>query len=113
MLVVIRFRVSDADAPTFVERAHEALSVLAGRPGYVRGRLTRAYDDPHLWCLASEWESVGAYRRALSAEVRMRLMPLLAGALDEPSAFEVLAEAERGGSVTMTATDLGSLRSRP
>jgi len=113
VLVLIRFRVPDEDSAAFRDRAHEALDLLAARPGYVRARLARAYDEPELWCLVSEWESVGAYRRALSAELRMRLMPLFAGALDEPSAFEVLAEAEPGGSVNVTATDVGSLRSRP
>jgi hypothetical protein len=54
----------------------------------------------------TEWESVGAYRRALSSyDVKLHATPLLARSLDEPSAYEVLAEAAVGGSVTVAASD--------
>ena len=57
----------------------------------------RATDDPTLWVLSSEWESVGAYRRALSAyEVRVAAVPLLATAIDEPTAYEVLDDGGTG-----------------
>ena len=56
-------------------------------------RLARAFDDPTHWSIVTEWQSVGAYRRALSAfDVKMYATPLLAQSLDEPSAFEELAE---------------------
>ncbi|HZN77469.1 MAG TPA: antibiotic biosynthesis monooxygenase [Micromonosporaceae bacterium] len=101
MLVVNRFVVGTADREAFTVRAHTALEVLAGRPGYLRGRLARALDEPDHWCLITEWESVGAYRRALSAfDVRVHATPLLAGALPEPSAYEVLATADGGAVVS-------------
>jgi hypothetical protein len=51
----------------------------------------------NLWCLVTEWESVGAYRRAVgSYDVRSVATPLLSRALSEPSAFEALATAEPG-----------------
>jgi len=114
VLVVLRFEV--ADEVEFLTAAGDALEVLAARPGYRRGQLGRAYDDPAVWCLVTEWESVGAYRRALSAyEVKLRATPLLARALPEASAFEPLATAEPGGSVTVANSDRadGSIASRP
>ncbi len=108
MLVVNRFIVppNDPSAADFADRATAALRVLAARPGYVRGELARAYDDPAHWGLVTEWESVGAYRRALgNFEVRVHATPLLAQGTDEPSAYEVLASATPGGTVTMASSD--------
>jgi heme oxygenase (mycobilin-producing) len=106
VLVFNRFLVPpDAQEP-FAARAHVALAALAERPGYRSGRLTRALDDPARWCLVTEWESVGAYRRALgSYEVKVHATPLLAESLDEPSAYETLAAADPGGAVVVTASD--------
>jgi hypothetical protein len=106
MLVLNRFVVPPDTQDGFVERAHAALAALAERPGYLSGRLTRALDDPTYWTLVTEWESVGAYRRALGAfEVKVNATPLLALSLEEPSAFETLASAEPGGSVVVAASD--------
>lgn len=121
MLVVNRFIV-DSDEPTtaeFTERATAALGALAVRPGYVRGELGRAYDDPTHWSLVTEWESVGAYRRALGGyDVKVTATPLLAQSLDEPSAYEILARTDSAGAVTTATSDrasdaYGALRSRP
>lgn len=104
MLVVNRFAVADEEA--FVGRAHAALAALAERPGYLRGHLTRALDEPDQWVLLTEWESVGTYRRALGAfEVKVSATPLLAESLPGPSAFEALASAPPGGPVTVTGSD--------
>jgi Antibiotic biosynthesis monooxygenase len=106
VLVVSRFVVEGDDAQ-FRAGATAALSALGARPGYLRGQLGRGYDDPTRWTLVTEWESVGAYRRALSAyEVKLQATPWLAGSLDEPSAFEVLLEAGPGGAVKTTGSDL-------
>lgn len=111
MLVLNRFvvpsRQADPEAGAgFVERAHAALAALAARPGYVSGRLTRALDDPAHWTLVTEWESVGAYRRALGDfDVKVNATPLLALSVDTPSAFETLASAEPGGPVVVTESD--------
>ncbi|GAA2528510.1 antibiotic biosynthesis monooxygenase family protein [Pilimelia columellifera] len=106
MLVVNRFTIADPAVAGFTTRAHAALAALAGRPGYRCGRLTRALDDPRHWCLITEWESVGAYRRALGAfDVKMHATPLLAESLDEPSAYETLASATPEGEVVAYASD--------
>jgi heme oxygenase (mycobilin-producing) len=115
VLVVTRFVVDEPDQ--FVPRAHIALATLAARPGYLSGQLARAIDEPDHWCLVTTWESVGAYRRALSSyEVKMYATPLLAEALDEPSAYEVLAAAQPAGPVVVAGSDRAddpALRSRP
>jgi hypothetical protein len=109
VLVVNRFVVAadEESVAAFTGRAGAAIEALAARPGYRAGRLGRAYDDPTRWSLVTEWDSVGAYRRALGAfDVRVNATPLLAESLDEPSAFEVLALAEPGGPVAHATSDL-------
>jgi quinol monooxygenase YgiN len=94
VLVAMRFRVPEAGAGDFLDRAQEALRALAQRPGYVDGAIGRATDDPTLWLMSLRWESVGAYRRALgSYDVRVAAVPLLSTAVDEPTAYELLADA--------------------
>ena len=91
MLVTTRFDVAEADAETFLADAREALAALCARPGYVGGRIGRAVEDPRAWVVHSEWDGVGAYRRALSAyDVKVRAAALLGRALSGPSAYEVL-----------------------
>ncbi|PWR07956.1 antibiotic biosynthesis monooxygenase [Micromonospora acroterricola] len=106
MLVTNRFVVDVDVADDFTERAHAALTALAARPGYLRGQLVRALDDPRHWALVTEWESVGTYRRALGAfEVKVSAVPLLAESVDEPSAYEALANAAPGGAVVVAESD--------
>lgn len=91
MLVVSRFTVAEAAGPAFDRSARAALAALAAQPGYGGGRLGRAADDPTAWVITTEWDGVGAYRRALSAyDVKMAATPLLSRARDEPSAYELL-----------------------
>ncbi|RKN42693.1 antibiotic biosynthesis monooxygenase family protein [Micromonospora endolithica] len=109
MLVTNRFVVDVDVADDFTERAHAALAALAARPGYLRGQLVRALDDPRHWCLVTEWESVGTYRRALGGfDVKVTAVPLLAESVDEPSAYEALASAAPGGEVVATPSDRAS-----
>ena len=106
MLVLNRFVVPPDTGDSFAERARVALAALAERPGYLSGRLTRALDDPAYWTLVTEWESVGAYRRALGGfDVKVHATPLLSESVDEPSAFETLASAAPGGEVIIEASD--------
>ncbi|MCY1141803.1 antibiotic biosynthesis monooxygenase [Actinoplanes sp. Pm04-4] len=106
MLVLNRFAVPPEDQDGFLPQAHAALAALATCSGYLSGRLTRALEDPATWILATEWESVGAYRRALGAfDVKVNATPLLARSVDEPSAFETLAAAAPGGPVEVAESD--------
>ncbi len=91
VIVVTRFVVAPGDEPAFRANAAAALGALAERPGWRSGRVARAVDDGSAWVLLTEWESVGAYRRALGGyEVKLHATPLLARAVAEPSAYEVL-----------------------
>lgn len=102
MLVVTRHRLPLAGYASVGEAlaaAKELLAVLAERPGYLRGWLARAVDDPDVLVLAHEWADVGSYRRALSAfEVKL-LWPFLQTADDEATAFEVLVSRTPDGAV--------------
>jgi len=73
-----------------VAQAQACLEVLGGRPGFVRGWIARAADEPDLVLLATEWADVGSWRRALSpVDVRVAVLPFLGTAIDEPTAFIV------------------------
>ncbi|MGB8651436.1 MAG: antibiotic biosynthesis monooxygenase [Mycobacteriales bacterium] len=101
MIVVTRFDVPESDATAFLPQAQAALAAFAARPGFVRGRVGRAADDPTAWLLTTEWEGVGAYRRSLSAyDVKLHAAPLLGRGRDEPSAFEVLHAEDTAGPAT-------------
>jgi hypothetical protein len=89
VLAVLRFETPDDG---FLDELVAVLRLLGARPGFRGGQVGRAYDQPDLWCLTTEWESVGAYRRALgSYDVRAGGMPVLSRALNEASAYETLA----------------------
>ena len=91
MLVVNRFEVPDTEAKTVADDLAAAHAALAAKPGYVDGAIGRNLDDPTLWVLQTRWANVGSYRRALSAyDVKLGAVPLLARAIDEPSAYEVV-----------------------
>ena len=101
MLVVLHFAVPEPDTASFLASAWDALEALAGCPGFRSGRAGRAADDAAAWVLVTEWDGVGAYRRALSAyDVKVRATPLLARARDEPGAFEVLLTQGTGTQST-------------
>lgn len=94
MLVVSRFDVNaapDSAGAAFLSRAEGAVAAMSTRPGYLSSRIARAVDEPAVWVLITEWESVGTYRRAMGAfDVRIAAAQLLGEARDEPSTFEVL-----------------------
>ncbi|KHL19039.1 UNVERIFIED_CONTAM: antibiotic biosynthesis monooxygenase [Mumia flava] len=88
MLVITRLRVPASDADAVVEEAAAARTALSAQRGFVDAYFGRNLDDPTLWTFTTRWESVGAYRRALSAyAVKVDAAPLYARALDEPTAY--------------------------
>jgi hypothetical protein len=103
MIAVTQFR--DA-TPDFAVRGRAALEALSVRPGYRRGTLGRATDDPDAWLLITEWEDVGSYRRALGAyDVKVTATPLFGSALDLPAAFEELVDVAPGGAAVVRSSD--------
>ncbi|MBA2414344.1 MAG: antibiotic biosynthesis monooxygenase [Geodermatophilaceae bacterium] len=104
MFVVARFDIPAEDAEDFLGQAREALAALGARAGFRSGRVGRSVDEPGVWTVLTEWEGVGAYRRALSAyDVKVRATPLLARARDEASAFETLLHDDGVRAVTTTS----------
>lgn len=94
MLALTRFRVPEHDGDSFLADLQSAFETLQKARGFVRGHIGRAVDEPGLWLLSTEWEGVGAYRRALSSyDVKLNAVRVLSRALDESGAFEVLAAA--------------------
>lgn len=111
VIVATRHRVQDGTGLAFRTAAADALEVLAGRPGFLDGWVARAVDDATLWTVVTTWRDIGSYRRALSGyEAKMRVVPLLSTAVDEPSAFEVLATAGGVTGTSALAADAGSTR---
>jgi quinol monooxygenase YgiN len=98
VLVLNRFRADPTDE-AFRRDLEGALAALAGQPGFEDGRIGRNVDEPDLWVLVTRWRHVGSYRRALSSyDVKLRAVPVLSRALDEPSAYEPV-EGELNTSV--------------
>jgi quinol monooxygenase YgiN len=91
VLVVTRYQVAPDDEPSFRTDAEAALRVLTERVGCLSATLGRAIDEPTLWTLTTTWQSVGAYRRALSHyDVKLVVVPLMYRAIDEVTAYEPL-----------------------
>jgi hypothetical protein len=92
VLVVTRFIVPEdafKAAEGFAAGLQRLCAALSTRPGHLHSRMAQAIDDPRRWVLVSEWEGVGAWRRALSPyEVRIEAMPLMAYAESEPGVYE-------------------------
>lgn len=108
MLLVCRFEIATDGVATFLARARRALELLSDQPGCRGGELGRSPDDPQRWVLLVRFDSVVAYRRALSPfDVREHVVPLLSEAVTgEPATFEVLADAT-DGTVTAHPSLLG------
>jgi hypothetical protein len=71
------------------------VQTLSGAAGFRTADLARNLDEPTLWTITTRWENVGSYRRALgSYDAKMTAVPLLSLAIDEPSAYEELANLE-------------------
>lgn len=100
--MVNRFKVPAAEQDVFREALAQAQAALAARDGFVNGTIGRNLDDPELWLLTTEWDNVGAYRRALSSyDVKLAAVPTLSRAIDEPSAYEaVLPDTDLNINVT-------------
>ncbi|HUR50515.1 MAG TPA: antibiotic biosynthesis monooxygenase family protein [Mycobacteriales bacterium] len=106
VVVVSRFDVPETGAAAFEQQAGEALSSLAQRPGFLRGRLGRCLDEPGLWALVSEWDDVGSYRRGLGAyDVKLATAPLMALSVPEPGAFEVVSACDDAAAPSPSPAD--------
>jgi heme oxygenase (mycobilin-producing) len=111
LLVLTRYVVDDpagdgSAGEAFRLRARDALEALTAQPGCRAGHVGRALDDPRRWVLQTQWDTVGAYRRALSAyDVKVRAVPLMYSQVDEATAYEALVQGGPDGLVD-NASDL-------
>ena len=97
MLVITRHRVNAENMREWLEIAKAAIAPLATRPGCQSVQIGMATDEADLVVIVSAWESVGAYRKALSNfDVKAQSIPFLSTAVDESSAFEVVFESRDG-----------------
>lgn len=100
MLLVCRFTpgTSPEVQEAFLERARVALALLADQPGCRGLELGTAVEEPGRWVLVASFDSVTAYRRALTPfDVREHVVPWLSEALaDEPAAYERRLSASVG-----------------
>ncbi len=105
-VVVMRFAVPIDGADAFEEEACDVARLLAGFDGCTGVDVARASDDRELWVMVARWDSIGSYRKALSAyEVKLNAVPFLSRAIDEPTAFEVLFGVDVAGE-RATSSDL-------
>ena len=113
LLVVSRFQAPAASRSAFLADLAGALDVLGAQSGCRTICLAQSTDDPDLVLVRSEWDSVGAYRRALSAyDVKLQAIPLLSQAIDEPSSFEVIRDGVGPSAVVASsglAADAGAV----
>lgn len=83
-----------------------ALAAFASCTGYRSGQIAQATDDPQLWTMVVDFDTMGNYRRALSSyRVKAEAVPVMYLACDEPSAFAPTASHD-GQQLTEHTTDL-------
>lgn len=111
MIVVHRFDATEDDGQALQVELEALLATFAQRPGFVRGRVGRSADDPSAFVVSTEWQAVGAYRRALSSYDVKVLAPLLGRARPEPSAFEVVASQDVEQPLAANPSDRSGWRS--
>ena len=97
-VALLRFR--SGDVPALMAQLRESVALLSVKDGFVHAHVARAVDEPELIVLQLGWDTVGSYRRALSAyDVKVQVVPVISQALDEPSAFEVLHFRDAAGVI--------------
>ena len=110
-MALLRFR--SPDVAGLMAALRESVAVLAAKEGFRSAEICRAIDDPELVVLHMGWDTVGSYRRALSAyDVKVAVVPVISQALDEPTAFEVLHVRDASGAADASgalAADAGTV----
>ena len=98
MLLVCLFDVPEDERVDFTARARTAVALLSAQPGCRGATAGPSVDEPDAWVLTARFDSVPAYRRALSPfEVREHVAPLLARCRDGvPTTFELLLDGVDG-----------------
>lgn len=109
MLLIARF----TEEPPLAD-AKQALELLLAQPGCRRGLFVRS-TETDAWIMTVEFDSIAAYRRALSPfAVRTHVIPFLARADSaEPAAYEIVLDADDTGvreHTSLLAADAATVR---
>jgi hypothetical protein len=73
------------------EQTREVVEHLRTMPGFTSAQTLRYVDEPEIVSLLIQWETVGQYRKALSAgSSKLLVWPFLMSANEVPGAFETL-----------------------
>ncbi|MEO5833822.1 MAG: antibiotic biosynthesis monooxygenase [Nakamurella sp.] len=98
IILVCRFTGASAD---FRIESRPAVALLAAQPTCRSARLARSTDDAAKWTLIAEFDSVPAYRRALSPfDVRTTVVPFLSTADQDTSGVYEVAVSSDSGDLT-------------
>ncbi len=99
MDVVLRFALKQS-AGDWLQEAERVLDLFSIQPGFQSAKAYLALDDDATGLLYLQFDSVGNYRRALSAyAIKVEATQFLSESIDEPSAFEVLLTYADGKKV--------------
>lgn len=105
---IVSFEAGPEAVAELLELARVAVGAFSQSDGCRGASFLQCLDAPERFQLVTEWEGVGAYRRAMSsAGVKLATYPLLLRCLDEPSAFAEVLRGRSDGSVEQLTTDLG------
>lgn len=96
MDVVLRFELLTS-VDEWLTEAERVLDLLSAKPGFQSAKVCLALDDDQVGLVVLNFDSVGNYRRALSAnDIKLEATNFLSTAIDESSAFEVLVAFDSG-----------------
>ena len=94
----MRFTVPREQRAEFLREARQTVELLRGRAGCRGVDVLQSVDRDELLAITTRWDSMGSYRRALSAyEIKERVIPFLSHTLDEDSTFETLLAGSAAG----------------
>jgi hypothetical protein len=96
MDVVLRFE-QLVSLDEWLREAERVLDLFSAKPGFQSAKVGLALDDDSTGLLILKFDSVGSYRRALSAyDIKVEATSFLSAARDESSAFEILIDVTNG-----------------
>lgn len=96
MDVVLRFE-QLVSLDEWFREVEQVLDLFSAKPGFQSAKVGLALDDDSTGLLILKFDSVGSYRRALSAyDIKVAATSFLSAARDESSAFEILIDVTNG-----------------
>lgn len=95
----MRFTVGTAERGDFLRQSRTAAQMLRAREGCLGVEVLQSVDDAESMMITTRWESMGRYRRAMSAyDIKEQVIPFLSRARDEDSTFETILRTTVDGT---------------